>query len=354
VNIDGMEYDWFRGNGYLGLYDHPQVLQAAAQACLRYGMKSRKRAQAQHACVLEAERAACDFFEAQAALFLPAGFLSNAVWLEALGGRFQRIFIDQYAHLSLRSAVRASGVPAHEFAHLQAQDLALQLRLHLQAGEIPLLCTDAIFPANGKLAPLAQYRDLLRGWPGALMLVDDAHGAGVLGAHGRGSLEHAGLSPGLAHGCLHSLSLSKAFGCHGGLLYGSAEEIALCQSSAVARGASLPPPAVLAAIACALQLARQHAEWRAQLAQHVLHVRHSLHAMGFAIEADSPSPIICLPGAHLAGLAETLMQEERIAVLFQSSDYPGAPAQGALLFTLFAIHTPEQVTHLLQALRRHA
>lgn len=354
VQIDGVHYDWFRGNGYLGLYDHPQLLQAACQATRSYGMKTRNKDSGRHPCLHALQQAACAYFACEAVLPLPSGFCGPAVLLEAFGGSYEHVFIDQHAHLSLSSAVRGAGVPVHVFAHRDASDLAAQLQ-QLRPAERPLVLTDALFPISGALAPLEAYRRVLADWPGSILLADDAHGAGVLGRHGRGTLEHVGLrlGPGPVY-CQHTVSLSKAFGCHGGLLCGSHAEIARFADTAVARGASLPPPGVLAAAATALQLARAHPGWRHTLAGHIRRVRSGLRQLGFALDEHSPSPIIYLPGAHLAGLADTLMQVERIAVLYQQGGYPGVPLEGALLFTLFASHSEEQVTRLLQAFRRHA
>ena len=143
-----------------------------------------RRTTGNHAIYEQLEAALADFFGAPAATLVSSGYAAFAVAAQALQGRFSRVLMDEKTHSSLRDASRQFGCPVESFQHRDAGDLARLLACG-GAGDKPIVLTDGLFSHSGETAPLAQY---LRRLPAqGLILVDDAHGAGVLGEKGRGS-----------------------------------------------------------------------------------------------------------------------------------------------------------------------
>lgn len=353
VTIAGRAYDWYRGNSYLGLQAHPDVLRAACDATLRYGLKLRDRRPAGcHPCVPEWERAANAFFGSEAAVLLGSGYAGGAVVAAALAEDFEAAFVDAQSHANVWDGLAAAGRRAVPFAHRDPQALADALAAHLRPGERPLVVSDGMFPVTGALAPAPAYLDVLRGYDGALLCLDDAHAYGVLGPDGRGTLDHFGLDGPrvLSYG-----TMSKAFGAAGGIVPGSAElRGKIERRSAAYASTTKPPPGVVAAGAAALRIAREQPELRARLGTHVARVRGALRGWGLPLD-DGPSPIVCLDGRtglDFGAVARRMFDAERIAVLHMAGGYANVPAGGCLVFTLTAVHEDEQVERLLDALHR--
>jgi len=350
VVIAGRERDYFSGTGYLGLHNHPQVIQSAWQAIQRYGMSTAtsRGGYGEHAVYDALEKQVCAFFDSQAALYYASGYLGGAALVQGLAGRFERLFVDESAHYSLGDAARASGKPLHFFGHRDPSHLAESLRLHLRAGERPLVLTDGLFPISGETAPLDEYLPLVQDRDG-LLGVDDAHGVGVLGANGRGTAEWLGVSA--SEGVQVCATLSKALGGYGGILFGSRERIREIESQARVYVAASPPPLPAAAAAAkALEIARSEPHLRQRLWENVALARSGLRRLGWEMP-DSPVPILCLrarPGVDLARLRAGLF--ERDICVSHVTSYSSTPPGGALRIAIFATHSREQIERLLDTL----
>lgn len=353
VRIGGRTYDWYRGNSYLGLQAHPDVLRAACDATLRYGLKLRdRRPGGCHPCVPEWERAANAFFGCEAATLLGSGYAGGAVVAAALAEEFDAAFVDAQSHANVWDGLAAAGRRAVPFAHRDPQALADALASSLRPGERPLVVSDGMFPVTGALAPAPDYLDVLRAYDGARLCLDDAHAYGVLGPDGRGTLDHFRLGGPevLSYG-----TMSKAFGAAGGVVPASAAlRRRIERRSAAYASTTKPPPGVVAAGAAALRMARQRPELRARLATHVARVRGALRGWGLPLE-EGPSPILCLDGRtglDFGTIARRMFEVDRIAVLHMAGGYANVPAGGCLVFTLTAVHDDGQVDRLLDALHR--
>ena len=195
VTIDGREYLYFVGTGYLGLQNHPEVIEAACLATERYGVHSAttRAGFGNSPPVLEAERRAAELFDAEAAFYFATGYASNAILMTVLQERFDVLLADELSHYSVMEAARQSRRPMFTFRHRDAGDLAVVIKKNLGPGMKPLLLSDGVFSVRGTIAPLPDYRDVLNHYPGSGMMIDDAHAVGVLGRDGRGTLEHFGL-----------------------------------------------------------------------------------------------------------------------------------------------------------------
>ena len=348
--INGREYDYFSGTGYLGLQTHPEVIQAAVDAVQRYGVStaSSRGGLGEHPLYDALERAACAYFGCEKVLYFASGYLGMAILLQGSNRAFDHIFIDADAHFSLWDAARGSNKPLTVFHHLSPERLGEALKHDLVPGERPLVLSDGLFPISGEIAPLPDYLELVKPHHGMVFL-DDAHAVGVLGLDGRGTLDYYGIQPGEGRACG---TLAKALGGYGGILWGEGAWIdRLDQESAVCVGASPPPLVVAAASAQALAVARRSPELRDHLRANAAQAKAGLRSLGWELP-DTPSPILCLEarsGVSLERMRNGLF-ERGIAVTLVRG-YTSTPPGGALRIAIFATHTPEQIERLAKAIQ---
>ncbi len=356
VVINGRERDYFAGCSYLGLQSHPALIQAAVAAVQRYGLgtATSRGGYGEHPLYAAVEAAAARFFGTEAALYYVSAYLGNTILLQALRPDYERVFVDEAAHFSVWDGVRAAGAPAVAFHHLDADDLARQLRNHLQPGERPLVISDGVFPVSGEIAPVPEYLSVLGSYAGALLCLDDAHATGVLGATGRGTLAYwqeqdpAGCHIPANVRVYSAHTLSKALGSHGGVIAGEAALIERLRRDAAAFGATSPSPLpAAAAAAVALELTQGTSPLRQALRANVAHARAGLRSLGWDL-ADTPVPIICLagrPDLDLAAIQAGLFARD--ICVAHVTRYSSTPPGGALRVAIFATHSAEQIDRLV-------
>lgn len=217
VTIEGQRVLNFCANNYLGLANHPRLIQAAKAAMEHYGIgPGAVRTIAGTFTLhnqLEAELA--KFKKAEACLTFQGGFMANLATIPALVGQEDVIFSDRLNHASIIDGCRLSRAKIVAYEHTDVADLARQLHEHT-AYRRRLIVSDGVFSMDGDIAPLDQICELAEKHD-CLLMVDDAHGEGVLGEGGRGIVDHFGL-----HGRVDVEvgTLSKAFGVVGGLVAG--------------------------------------------------------------------------------------------------------------------------------------
>jgi 7-keto-8-aminopelargonate synthetase-like enzyme len=361
VLVDGVEYDYFGGTGYLGLQGHPEVIEAMCRAAQTLGVHtatSRSRYASQP--VLNVERLAAEFFGTESAFYFASGYAGNAMLLQALRPGVDSIFLDEHSHYSVTEAARSSGMPVHEFTTRDPEDLARQLRAHLVERQRPLVMTDGVFPSFGQIAPIDRYEAVLKGIHGAAILVDDAHGFGVLGPAGRGTVDHHGMwercnqtaAPTDEVRLFAVGTTSKALGGYGGILPASAAlRDAAISASHHFDGASAPPAPIAAATARALQLVLADPSLRETLRSNIASVRTGLAALGIAIE-EFPTPIV---GFTRGDAAAMLRLHEHLAgagiLVPYAERYSGVGPEGAMRLAVFATHTDATIERLLTAMQ---
>jgi len=219
LTVDGQRVLNFCSNNYLGLANHPRLIEAARQALDRYGVgpAAVRTIAGTMDLHLELERRLAAFKGVEAAISFQSGFNANLGTIPALVGKEDVIFSDELNHASIIDGSRLSGATIVRYAHADPDDLRRQIRANRDKGfRRGLVITDGVFSMDGDVAPLdavyqvAQEHDLL-------LMVDDAHGEGVLGRGGRGIVDHFGL-----HGKvdIEIGTLSKAFGVVGGVAAG--------------------------------------------------------------------------------------------------------------------------------------
>ena len=364
VVIDGREYLYFAGTGYLGLQGHPEVIRAACEALRQYGIgtaTSRNRVGATTP-LLEVESLAAQWFGMDDAFYFPSGYMSPAVVLSLLHDQFDVVLIDELSHYCLDEAALRLGCPILRFAHCDADALRTTLEEQAQATRRALVMTDGVFSVLGRVPPLADYWRLLQDLPGSMLLVDDAHGYGVVGEHGRGALEHAGLWGEEVNSRLPAGdddrpalwtcgTLSKALGGFGGIVPGSSEAVTRLRSeSPYAYAASAPAIPVAAATAKALQIVLDQPEILASLRRNVTHLRTGLRNLGLEID-ESPAAVVAIElekASEMRHVQETLA-DRGIWIAYVPS-YSGVGPEGLLRLAVFATHTPEMIDHLLTEL----
>jgi 8-amino-7-oxononanoate synthase len=214
MTVDGRAIVGFAGNDYLGLAAHPKLADAVAEGARRYGAGSggshllggHSRAHA----ILEDELAAFagGFVDTPRALTFSTGYMSNLAAVTALAGRGTTLFSDELNHASLIDGARLSRAQVQIYPHADTEALAAMLAA--SDASVKLIVTDAVFSMDGSIAPLAQLLELAERH-GAWLLVDDAHGFGVLGPQGRGAVAKAGLrSPQLVYLCTFGKAVGVA------------------------------------------------------------------------------------------------------------------------------------------------
>jgi glycine C-acetyltransferase len=217
VTIEGRRVLNFCANNYLGLANHPRIKAAAKAAIDQYGVGpgAVRTIAGTMSLHQELERSLAEFKRAEACITFQSGFMANLATIPALVGRGDVIFSDRLNHASIIDACRLSRAQIVAYEHNDVDDLAKQLREHTQYGR-RLIVTDGVFSMDGDIAPLDKICELAETFQ-TLLMVDDAHGEGVLGEGGRGIVDHFGL-----HGRVEVEvgTLSKAFGVVGGLVTG--------------------------------------------------------------------------------------------------------------------------------------
>jgi glycine C-acetyltransferase len=217
--VDGKRVLNFCSNNYLGLANHPQVVAAAKQALDQYGagpgaVRSIAGTMDLH---LELERRLAAFKGVEAAITFQSGFTANLAAIQALVGKEDMIFSDELNHASIIDGCRLSGAPIVKFAHADPADLERVIRENQGKYRRALAITDGVFSMDGDIAPLDRIYEITNAH-GIMLMVDDAHGEGVIGRGGRGIVDHYGL-----HGKvdIEVGTLSKAFGGVGGVVAGN-------------------------------------------------------------------------------------------------------------------------------------
>jgi glycine C-acetyltransferase len=218
--VDGQQVLNFCSNNYLGLASHPHLIEAAKDAIDRYGIgpAAVRTIAGTMGLHLELERRLAAFKGVEAAITFQSGFAANLGTLPALVGKEDVIFSDELNHASIIDGSRLSGAAIVRYAHRDPTDLGKQIETSKKAGyRRALVVTDGVFSMDGDVAPLDDILAVARKHD-CLLMVDDAHGEGVLGRGGRGIVDHFGL-----HGQVDVEvgTLSKAFGVVGGVVAGS-------------------------------------------------------------------------------------------------------------------------------------
>lgn len=338
----------FGGCNYLGLAQHPAVLAAAARAMTRFGLSTSASRKTTGNTTLhdELEQALADFLGQPAAVVVPDGYSANLAAAQALAADHRVAVMDRRAHMSLREAARVAGMEIIEYEHRDADEACRLAAAHADRGVV--VCTDGVFAADGRIAPLTKLLNALP--PHALLMVDDCHGVGVLGSGGAGTPAHLGLAD---PRIVLTSTLAKGLGCHGGVVAGAAWIVERLRATASAYVCTTPVSPVLAAAALeALAVIRREPQRVERVRQHARRLDAAVAALGFP-PCDDPTPI-----RAFAFDSEQRMREVQAALLAEGVlapliAYPGGPAPLYFRLAVSAEHTPEHLDLLASLLARY-
>lgn len=348
--INGRAVDYFCGTSYYTLHGHPAVIEAACKATRRFGLGPATNAGV--SVFNQTVELARQHFGTDTATYVISGYLGAMVLVQALSDDYDIVVVDESSHYSVFDGIRTSGKDVISFRHLDATDLASKLAQHVRPGEVPLVMTDGVFPVTGTIAPLPDYRDVLRSYPSALLCVDDAHAVGVIGEKGRGTLEYFGLED---ENCYMAGTLSKAFGGIGGLVPGSRALAAKIKKNVrISIGASPPPVPAAAAAGMGISILTEHPEMRKDLWANAKRMRDGLRGLGFDL-LDSPIPIVNVRGGaslDMQHVRDELANQHMIVLHVPPSSYSDAPEVESLRIAVFSTHSEEQIKHLVEGIGR--
>jgi len=345
--VDGRRCLAFCSNDYLGLARDPRVARAMAAGAMAWGAGSGAahlvsgHTSEHHA--LEEELA--EFTGFPRALLFSTGYMANLGLVCALAGRGDLVAEDRLNHASLLDASRLSGARVRRYAH--ADPGAAARRLANGPGR-RFIVTDGVFSMDGDIAPLAALAEVAAG-SGAALLVDDAHGLGVIGRDGRGSLDAAGLAPEAAGALVGTLG--KAFGTFGAFVAGSETVVeTMIQRARSYIYTTAPPPAVAAATRRALRLAREEGWRRERLAMLVDRFRSGAAGLGLRLapSATPIQPVIAGDAWAALAAAEQLFDKGLWVSAIRPPTVPAGTARLRITFT--AAHCDADVDRLLEGL----
>lgn len=347
VRRRGRELIYFSGCDYFRMAEHPVVLKAAAEGMKKYGLNvAASRVTTGHHKgydVLEAELA--KFFGAKDALLVSTGYLTGIVVAQALAGNFSHALMDERAHPALLDAAEQLNCPVLKFRHRDIEDFKRAV-VRCGKGTRPIVLTDGMFAHDGSVAPLKAY---LKSLPrDGMILVDDAHGAGVLGRKGQGTPEFECINRKQVIQCV---TLSKAFGVFGGAILGTRElrRKIFDHSRAFIGSTPLPLPLANGAWQSVKILKKRGNDLRKKLNQNAHYVKAALRKAGIDLP-ETPGPIIPL---FFKDPSKALSLKKRLlaaGILPPFVKYPGFGG-GYFRFAISSGHSQAQLDKLVKVLK---
>lgn len=350
VELDGRRVLLLASNDYLGLTTHPDVVQAAVRATQQFGTGSGAARLISGTLPphRDLEQALAQFKGTNAALTFGSGYLANIGTIPALIGRGGLILADRLCHASLLDGCKLSGADLRVYHHGDVGHLQTLLVQRVR-GRRTLIVTDGLFSMDGDLAPLPDLAELAQRYE-ADLYVDDAHGTGLMGATGRGTIEHFGLESRIP---FHMGTLGKAFGSIGAYVVGPSTLIDyLMNTSRSFIFTTAPPPASAAAAAAALKVLQREPERRARLWANRERLASGLKALGFQLTASvSPiMPILVGDAEKAVAFAEQLFAEGVYAPAIRPPTVPESTSR--IRVTITSEHTLPHIQQALGAFER--
>jgi len=348
IHIGGRRLLNFASNDYLGLAQHPALIEALARAARAGGVGAKAAHllgghREEHAAL---EAALARWTGRERALLFSTGYMANLGAMSALLDTDDLCVQDKLNHASLLDGARLAGCELKRYPHADVD--AAQRQLDSRPAAAALLATDGVFSMDGDVAPLPALAALCK-THGATLMVDDAHGLGVLGPDGAGSVAAAGLAQDDVP--LLMATLGKAVGVAGAFVAGSAALIdGLVQNARTYIYTTAMPPALAAATCAAIDIARFEGWRRDRLRRLIAHFRHGAAARGIAL-IDSHTPIQpVLVGDSAAALALSARLEALGFYVPAVRPPTVPPGKARLRLTLSALHAESDVEQVLQAL----
>lgn len=348
--VDGRQCISFCSNDYLGLAAHPALGEALARGAAECGVGSGASPlvsgyNMEHRA-LEEELA--EFLGRERALLFPSGFAANLGVVEALTGRGARIFEDRLNHASLLDGARLADARLRRYPHNDVARLGEWLQR--VSGERVLVASDAVFSMDGDGAPLVDLARCTRE-AGAWLMVDDAHGLGVMGPEGRGAVAEAGL--GDEEVPILTATLGKSLGVSGAFVAGREALIELLVNTARSLiYSTAQPPALATAARRALQIMQAEPGRRERLQGLIRRFRQGAAELGLPLmpSASAIQPLVIGEDEATVALSDALLEHGFLVPAIRPPTVPAGTAR--LRITLSAAHENHQVDALLDALQQ--
>ena len=348
VSIAGQNYLSFCSNDYLGLANHPELIEAVCEAAHQYGVG----AGASHLIIghhtshHKLEEMLANFTGFPRALLFSSGYMANAGVVTALVGRGDEIYSDKLNHASLNDAALLSHAKWVRYPHL---DLAiLEQRLSVSQANCKLVITDAVFSMDGDIAPVTELLALCEKY-NAWLLLDDAHGFGVLGNQGRGIVSHFNFS---SPRIIYMATLGKAAGVSGAFVAG--QEVVIETLIQYARSyiyTTAMPPLLSYTLLKSLMLIKREGWRRRKLIQLTEHLKKELQLLRWnLLPSDTPiQPVIIGENSEVMQIRNALQER---GILIPAIRPPTVPKNSARLrISLSASHSTKDIERLAVALQ---
>lgn len=348
VSIAGQDYLSFCSNDYLGLANHPELIEAVCEGAHQYGVG----AGASHLIIghhtshHKLEEMLANFTGFPRALLFSSGYMANAGVVTALVGRGDEIYSDKLNHASLNDAAMLSHAKWIRYPHL---DLAiLEQRLSVSQANCKLVITDAVFSMDGDIAPVTELLALCEKY-NAWLLLDDAHGFGVLGNQGRGIVSHFNFS---SPRIIYMATLGKAAGVSGAFVAG--QEVVIETLIQYARSyiyTTAMPPLLSYTLLKSLVLIKREGWRRRKLIQLTDHLKKELQLLRWnLLPSDTPIQPVIIGGNSEVMQIRNALQER--GILIPAIRPPTVPKNSARLrISLSAAHSTKDIERLAAALR---
>ena len=347
IEADGKRVLSFCSNDYLGLANHPELIAAMQQGAEKAGVGSGAShlITGHHRYHHELEQALADFVRLPAALLFSTGYMANLGVISALLERGDAIFADKLNHASLNDAAVLSRADLHRYPHNDVS--ALEKMLKASRAPAKLVVTDAVFSMDGDLALVPQLLALCEQHD-AWLLLDDAHGFGVLGENGRGILSHFKVT---SKRIIYMATLGKAAGVFGAFIAGEPVLIEfLLQQARTYIYTTATPPALSAAVLQALKIIAQEDHRRRHLQLLIKTLKNDLHLQHWQLGASGTVIQPLLVGSNQAALSlsEYLLTQGILVPAIRPPTVPKGSSR--LRISLSAAHSIEDVQRLIAVL----
>mgnify|MGYP003800892685 FL=1 len=349
IEANGRRMLQFSTNDYLGMSVHPEVRAVAAEYAARYGISAPMGARPLTGTIelhLEFERRIADFKRTEAALSFTMGAGAMIGAIACLARQGDLLIMDQLAHASLVCGGKISGASIKFFRHNDPENLERVLK-RSDPARPKLIVVDGVYSMNGDIAPLREICDLKERY-GARLFMDDAHGHGVCGDHGRGAAEMLGVEERID---LHAGTFSKAFGTYGGFIAGPKEVVFYVRCLApTILFTKAAPACVVAATMKSLELVRKANDRRKRVWDNARYLQGLLRERGFEV-GDTQTPITPIRlGDHCAVHCADILRRKH-GVWVSAVVYPAVRRGNGIIRAIpTALHTHEDVDYLVNSL----
>ncbi len=344
---EGRELVMLGSNNYLGLTNHPEVKEAAAIALALYGTgcAGSRLLNGTLDIHVQLEEQLAEFMHREAVLSFSTGFQVNLGVLSCLLGRHDIAFLDSLDHACIIDGCRLGFGRSYKFRHNDMADLDKKLA-NAPADKGKLIVVDGVFSMEGDVSPLPEIAELKKRY-GARFMVDDAHGLGVFGEHGRGTPEHFGVEDDVD---LVMGTFSKSLAAIGGFIAGPADVVDFIKHEARSEiFSAAPPPASVAAASKAVEIIEREPERRKQLWESTKYMKQEFESLGFDT-GDCSSPVIPLVvGEDMTAFQMTMRLQDE-GVFANPVVSPAVPPGRSMIRTSYmATHTREHLDRALES-----